>query len=251
MKRILTREEWRRRRQRNRMIAFLAVMLLSILILILTILFAYTVINHDKISDQGIISDLKDNLLGNNREGITAIREKLSNSVVIQSSYLTPNEYSRPQTPLKDINAIVVHYTANPGTSAENNRSYFEGLAEKHTTYASSHYIIGLEGEVLQCIPLNEISYASNDRNNDTVAIECCIQDDTGRFNEATYSSLVSLTAALCAEFRLGEEDIIRHYDITGKLCPKYFVEHEDEWYQFRKDVLAEMEQMKASTQME
>lgn len=245
MRRILTREEWRRRRQRNRMIAVLVVILLSLTILILTILIAYTAINHNKNSDQGIISDIKDNLLGNNRDGIAAIEETLSNSVVIQSEYLTPNEYSRPQTPLKDINAIVVHYTANPGTSAENNRSYFEGLAEKHTTYASSHYIIGLKGEVLQCIPLNEISYASNDRNKDTVAIECCIEDETGSFNEATYSTLVSLTAALCIEFHLGEEDIIRHYDITGKLCPKYYVEHEDEWFRFRVDVLDEMDRIK------
>ena len=245
MRRILTREEWRRKRQRNRMMAILIVILLSLVILILTILITYTALHHDKISDQGIISDLKDNLLGNNREGITAIEDTLSNSVVIQSDYLTPNEYSRPQTPLKDINSIVVHYTANPGTSAQNNRSYFEGLAKKHTTYASSHYIIGLEGEVLQCIPLNEISYASNDRNKDTVAIECCIEDDTGRFSEATYSSLVSLTAALCLEFHLGEEEMIRHYDITGKICPKYYVEHEDEWFQFRRDVLAEMEHIK------
>ena len=30
---------------------------------------------------------------------------------------------------------------------------------------------------------------------------------------------------------------VIRHYDVTGKNCPKYFVEHEDEWEQFKKDV--------------
>ena len=30
---------------------------------------------------------------------------------------------------------------------------------------------------------------------------------------------------------------MIRHYDVTGKDCPKYFVEHEDAWVQFRQDV--------------
>ena len=35
----------------------------------------------------------------------------------------------------------------------------------------------------------------------------------------------------------LNENDVIRHYDVTGKICPKYFVEHEDEWEQFKKDV--------------
>lgn len=214
----------------------------------MALLIAYSAVKHDSLSDNGVIRDLKDDLLGNNREGITAIGERLSNSVEIQSDYLTPNEYSRPQTPLKDINAIVVHYTANPGTSAANNRSYFEGLSEKHTTYASSHYIIGLEGEVIQCIPLNEISFASNDRNEDTISIECCIEDETGSFNEATYASLVSLTAALCIKFNLGEEDIIRHYDITGKLCPLYYVNHEDEWYQFRKEVMEEAENIKRTS---
>lgn len=43
---------------------------------------------------------------------------------------LTVNEYSRPGTELAQVNGIVVHYTANPGTTAEQNRSYFESLAE-------------------------------------------------------------------------------------------------------------------------
>jgi N-acetylmuramoyl-L-alanine amidase CwlA len=207
----------------------------------ITGLIAYTAINHDKISEKGILSDIKNGLLGNNRDGTQAIGATLSNGVVIQSDLLTPNVYSRPQTPLKDINSIVVHYTANPGTTAANNRDYFEGLATKHTTYASSHYIIGTLGEVVQCVPLNEISFASNDRNNDTVSIECCHEDETGKFSDTTYASLVSLTAALCIEFNLREEDIIRHYDVTEKLCPLYYVEHEEEWFQFRKEVMAKV----------
>lgn len=171
----------------------------------------------------------------------------LSNGEVVKVDYLTPNRYSRPGTELKQINAVVVHYTANPGTSAKNNRSYFEGLKTKGTTYASSHYIIGLEGEVLQIIPLTEEAYASNDRNGDTIAIECCHPDETGEFNEQTYASLVSLTAALCVEFDLGEEDVIRHYDVTGKPCPLYYVEHEDAWEVFKADVADEVELIKSS----
>ena len=42
---------------------------------------------------------------------------------------------------------------------------------------------------------------------------------------------MVELTAWLCREFRLDpEEDVIRHYDVTGKLCPLYYVEHPEEW---------------------
>ena len=32
------------------------------------------------------------------------------------------------------------------------------------------------------------------------------------------------------------EKDIIRHYDVTGKLCPKYYVEHPDAWEKLKKD---------------
>jgi N-acetylmuramoyl-L-alanine amidase CwlA len=40
----------------------------------------------------------------------------------------------------------------------------------------------------------------------------------------------------------LTEEDVIRHYDITGKICPKYFVDDEDAWMQFKTDVKAILE---------
>ena len=58
---------------------------------------------------------------------------------------LTVNEYSRPGAALEQVNGIVVHYTANPGTTAIQNRSYFENLAETHETKASSHFVIGLD----------------------------------------------------------------------------------------------------------
>jgi N-acetylmuramoyl-L-alanine amidase CwlA len=223
------------------------IVILTLAILAMTVFITYKVVQSENISDQGLIHDIKDGLLGSNREGIAALDVLLSNEVEISSDYLTPNEYSRPQTPLTDINSIVIHYTANPGTTAANNRNYFEGLATNQNTYASSHYIIGLEGEIIQCVPLNEIAFASNNRNNDTISIECCHEDETGKFNEATYGSLVSLTAALCIEFDLGEEDIIRHYDVTEKLCPLYYVEHEDEWYEFRQEVMKKVEEIKAA----
>lgn len=164
----------------------------------------------------------------------------LSDEVI--KNYLTLNEYSRPGKELKEVNAIVVHYVGNPGTTAAQNRSYFENLKDTHATSASSHYIIGMEGEIIQCVPLNEISYASNNRNKDTIAIECCHPDETGQFTTATYKSLVKLVAALCRTYDLDPETgIIRHYDVTGKYCPLYYVNHEDEWYGFKLDVKAEL----------
>ena len=150
---------------------------------------------------------------------------------------LTVNEYSRPGTPLAKVKGVVIHYTANPGTGARANRNYFEGLKDSHVTKASSHFVIGLDGEIVQCIPSSEIAYASNERNQDTLAIECCIEDDTGRFNQRTDQSAVHLTAWLVEHFGLRTQDVIRHFDVTGKPCPKYFVDFPSAWEQFLSDV--------------
>lgn len=158
---------------------------------------------------------------------------------------LTVNEYSRPAIAISKINGIVVHYTANPGSTAQDNRNYFEGLKDSHATKVSSHFVIGLEGEIIQCIPSSEIAYASNERNTDTLSIECCHPDESGEFETATYDSLVQLTGWLCERFHLSSEDVIRHYDVTGKNCPKYFVENEDAWNQFLKDVEAQIQIVK------
>ncbi len=143
------------------------------------------------------------------------------------------NEYSRPGIALDEVNGIVVHYVGNPGTTAQNNHDYFAGLAETGETHASSHFVIGLEGEVIQCVPLDEIAYCSNERNADTISIECCHPDETGQFTGATYEALTRLTAFLADYYHLGREEVLRHYDVTGKLCPMYFAEHEDAWQAF------------------
>ena len=134
---------------------------------------------------------------------------------------------------LDDVKNIVVHYVGNPGTSAQNNRDYFD----KESTEVSSHFVIGMEGEIIQCLPLYERSAASNHRNHDTISIEVCHPDETGKFSDATYASLIKLSAWLLEVTELKADDIIRHYDITGKLCPLYYVEHEDAWKTFIKDV--------------
>lgn len=161
-------------------------------------------------------------------EEISALQPEL------EVDLLSINDYSRPGYKLEEVNNIVIHYTANPGATAKQNRDYFEGLKESHLTRASSHFIVGLSGEIVQCIPSWEISYASNDRNNDTISIECCHPDESGEFNKETYQSMVNLTSWLCLKFGLDSEDVIRHYDVTGKNCPKYFVENEKAWEEFK-----------------
>ena len=161
----------------------------------------------------------------------------------VEKDYLTVNPYSRPGEPLEKINGVVIHYVGNPGTTAHANRHYFQSLSSgQEGTYASSHFIVGLEGEVIQCVPLTEIAYASNTRNGDTVSIEVCHPDETGEFSPVTYQRTVELTAWLCREFQLDPaQDVIRHYDVTGKECPRYYVEHPEAWDDFRADVASEM----------
>ena len=162
----------------------------------------------------------------------------------VERDYIPVNEWSRPGTPLEDINAVVIHYVGNPGTTARANRNYFASLSSgKEGTYASSHFVVGLEGEVVQCVPLTEVAYASNTRNGDTVSIEVCHPDETGEFSPVTYGRCVELAAWLCREFKLDPEtDVIRHYDVTGKECPLYYVEHPEAWERLKADVAAELE---------
>ena len=159
----------------------------------------------------------------------------------IDVELLTPNEYSRPQIPIESVNYIAIHYTANPGATAIANRNYFENLANTHDTKVSSHFVVGLDREVVQCIPTSEMSYATNSRNVDTISIECCHPDETGKFNDSTYDSVVKLTAWLCVRFGLTSENVIRHYDVTGKDCPKYYVENPDAWLQMKADIAAQI----------
>lgn len=169
--------------------------------------------------------------------------ENVSTPDYVEKDYLTVNPWSRPGEPLEEINGVVIHYVGNPGTTAQANRNYFESLSSgEEGVYASSHFIVGLEGEVVQCIPLTEIAYASNSRNDDTVAIEVCHPDETGQFSQVTYDRVVELTAWLCKTFRLDPAtDVIRHYDVSGKLCPLYYVENPEAWDQFLTDVAAKM----------
>ena len=177
---------------------------------------------------------------GNSEGSVTAMSLTRSfEQPDIKAALLDPNPYSRPQKKLTQVNGVVIHYVGNPGTTAKANRNYFNNLAKTKATYASSHFVIDLDGTILQCIPLDEISYTSNDRNNDTVSIEVCHPDETGEFTKESYNALVSLTRWLCSKYNLNSDDVIRHYDVTGKLCPLYYVEHEDAWLAFKKEVFS------------
>lgn len=157
-----------------------------------------------------------------------------------KEDFLTVNDNSRPGDPIGEVKSIFVHYTANPGTSAAQNRSYFEQLKDNKERSASAHFIIGYEGEIIQCVPLDEIAYAVIGRNEDSLSIECCYLAEDGSFTQETYDSLVRLLSWLTTAYNLDDEDILRHYDSGGKRCPIYYVEKEEAWEELKANVKAD-----------
>lgn len=151
----------------------------------------------------------------------------------IEKDIISVHTTARTGKQLTDIKNIVIHYVGNPNSTAKNNRDYFN----KSTTTVSSHFVVGLDGEIIQCLPLWEKSAASNNRNIDTISIETCHPDESGKFSNRTYTSVIKLCVWLCENLGLDENDIIRHYDITEKLCPKYYVENPNEWEKLKLDV--------------
>ena len=156
---------------------------------------------------------------------------------------LTKNKYSRSGEKQSNIEYIVVHWVGNANTSAINNRNYFENLKITHKTQASSHYIIGLNGEIIQCIPDNEVAFHAGNysMNRKSIGIEDCHPDWSGKFTDMTYNSLADLCVFLCKKYNIKPDHIIRHYDVTKKVCPKYFVEHQAEWEGFRNKVASRL----------
>ena len=140
---------------------------------------------------------------------------------------------SRTGLKLDGVNNIVVHYVGNPGTTAEQNRNFYN----QQDSNVCSHFVVGIDGTVILCVPLDEQSAASNHRNHDTISVEVCHPDETGEFTDESYASLVKLVDWLLNKYDLEPDDVIRHYDVTGKLCPLYYVEHPDAWEQFKEDL--------------
>jgi N-acetylmuramoyl-L-alanine amidase CwlA len=84
--------------------------------------------------------------------------------------------------------------------------------------------------------------------NKNTISIEICSNLKAGTsaaipnhegwyFTEAALDNAVKLVRHLMKTYGIQKGNVIRHYDVTGKLCPKYYAEHEDAWEQFKVDL--------------
>jgi N-acetylmuramoyl-L-alanine amidase len=174
----------------------------------------------------------------------------------IEQALLSKNIFSSPGKKLSNVKGIVIHWVANAGSSATANRNYFESLARQSpgneaARYASAHFIVGINGEIVQCIPVDEMAYHVGAKsykpeavsafghypNNCTIGIEFCHPDASGKFTDDTLYSACRLSAALCVNFHLSPmKDIWTHNQITGKNCPKWFVERPDDFLVFKQE---------------
>jgi N-acetylmuramoyl-L-alanine amidase len=174
----------------------------------------------------------------------------------IAKQILTGNKTMRDRrtdgkSPMAVIRAVIVHYVGNPGSTALENRNYFNSIEE-----VSAHYIVGLKGEVIQAVPdektafhagykkyteLADAEFMQNGvrmHNDWTIGVESCHLDFQGNYAAKTYTTFVRLVADLLNQYKLDEATgLWRHYDLTTKECPVLFIKNAERWNLFKCDV--------------
>lgn len=171
----------------------------------------------------------------------------------IITDYIKSNKYSRPKTKINPIRGIVIHWVANPNTTAKMNRDYFNTTK----AYGSAHEIIDLNGDVILCVPENEITYNCGSAtyterciaelgytpNYCTYSIECTHIDWKGTMTVETYDSLVQRCIDLCIKFKLNAYNLWLHKDVVGwKDCHLWFVNNPNEWTKLKDTVQEELD---------
>ena len=118
------------------------------------------------------------------------------------------------------IDYIVVHYTGTDA-SAHNNLVYFSRNAAK----ASAHYFVDRDGTLRQSVPEADTAWHAGKwaMNCRSIGIENVSAGED--FTEAQIETLTALARALMAKYGIPADHVIRHYDVTGKLCPAPYVD--------------------------
>lgn len=152
------------------------------------------------------------------------------------------------------IKFLVLHYSANNGDTALGNCKYFSGANRN----ASAHYFVDEKGIYRSVRNMNVAWHCGSTngykhkycRNTNSIGIEMCSRiDSNGRFyiERETIANAIELTKFLMEKYDIPVDNVIRHYDVTGKMCPKPFVEDEKLWLDF-KDRLEEEEVKRYNT---
>lgn len=136
---------------------------------------------------------------------------------------------------------IVVHYTANDGDTAKGNCNYFAAALRN----ASAHYFVDENG-IYQSVPDGDTAWSvgansyvhTQCRNYNSISVEMCSRKDCfGNYciKEATVSNTVELVKTLMDKYNVPTSNVLRHYDVTGKICPEPFVRDIRQWTEFKK----------------
>ena len=94
--------------------------------------------------------------------------------MTITDSLIPVNKYNRPGTKSSP-KRICVHYTGDCGASAARLAQFWKNVAagkfpDKPNSWTSAQYIVGLDGEVIRCVPDGEIAYAATNQNAENYA---------------------------------------------------------------------------------
>lgn len=149
----------------------------------------------------------------------------------------------------RDIEYIVIHYTSNKGDTANNNAVYFS--RQKLNPPASAHYFVD-ENEIWQSVHDADIAWHcgaktykhKSCRNANSLGIEICMNDKDDNIRLKSIENAIKLTKMLMQKYNISIDNVIRHYDVTGKDCPRPMVENEDLWTSFKQSLLQEENQM-------
>ena len=127
------------------------------------------------------------------------------------------------------VNYLVVHYTAGRNDTAMNNGAYFA----REAVGASAHYFVD-EYAVVRSVPEDRVAwhcggvdYRHPDcRNGNSIGVEICCKYENGvyYFAPAALERAQALLRLLMEKYEIPAEHVLRHYDVTGKLCPAPFV---------------------------
>ena len=132
----------------------------------------------------------------------------------------------------KTVEYIVIHYTSNEGDTAKNNVDYF---ATGNPYEAGAHFFVDQKGLIGRSIPMENVAWAvatnkGRINNYNSVSIELCDTASKDPSDEMV-KSVVELIKYIC-KYCPKVKGIARHYDVTGKLCPKRMVD-DVKWGEF------------------
>ena len=135
---------------------------------------------------------------------------------------------------------IAWHYTGASGVKGINTiNNWFNSInrGEQGKKYASSHFVCDLDGTIYTYVPMSRIAWTTNSANYYSIGIECATIGKDDHYTDEEYVSMVKLGAWLAQYYGLDpRKDFIRHYDVTKKICPRYFVNNSSKWTQFKLD---------------